>query len=81
VPETLKQGGEVRSHGARGSTEALLNREVGFGTVGHVAAPEPSRAGRRDLVPWDTWQCRRSLEQGGGIWSCRACGSTSCSLS
>jgi hypothetical protein len=37
--------------------------------VGHVAAPEPSQAGRQSLVLWDTWQCRSPPEQGGRIQS------------
>jgi hypothetical protein len=37
-----EQGGGVRSRGARGSTEAFPNKEVGSGAVGHMAVSEPS---------------------------------------
>jgi hypothetical protein len=34
-----------------------------------VAAPEPSRVGRQDAEPWDTWQRRSPPEKGGRIRS------------
>jgi hypothetical protein len=34
--------------------------------VGHVAAPDPSHAGRWDSEPQGTWQRRSPPEQGGG---------------
>jgi hypothetical protein len=43
---TTQQGGEAQSHGPHGSTGAHLNKEVMSGAVGHVAAPEPTSAGR-----------------------------------
>jgi hypothetical protein len=39
-------GGRVKSHRTRGSTGAHLNQEMRSGAVGHVAAPEPTLAGR-----------------------------------
>jgi hypothetical protein len=42
---STQQGGEARDHGPRVSTGAHLNK-VRFGTAGHVAAPEPTSAGR-----------------------------------
>jgi hypothetical protein len=44
-------GGEVRSHKTRGSAGAHLNWEARFGAVGHMAAPEPTSAGRGGPVP------------------------------
>jgi hypothetical protein len=41
-----QQGGEAQSHRTRDSVRDLLGRLVGSGAVGHVAAPEPSLAGR-----------------------------------
>jgi hypothetical protein len=35
----------------------------------HVAASEPSQAGRQDPEPRDPWQCRSTPEQGGRIQS------------
>jgi hypothetical protein len=40
--------------GTRDGTGALPSREVGSGDTGHMAAPEPSLAGRRDPEPRDT---------------------------
>jgi hypothetical protein len=57
-----KQRDGVWTRGTRGSTEALPSREAGSETVWHVAAPKPSRAGRRDPEPWDTWQHRSPPE-------------------
>jgi hypothetical protein len=46
---STQQGDETRGHGPRGSTGAHLSNEVRFGAVGHVAAPEPTSAGRCNL--------------------------------
>jgi hypothetical protein len=48
--------------GIRGSTRALLSERRGRG---HVAAPEPTSAGRRGPEPWDTWRLRGPPLQGG----------------
>jgi hypothetical protein len=63
-----EQGGGMRCRGTHGSVGALPSREAGSGAVGHMAAPEPSRAGRQGLEPWATWQQWSHPEQGGGIW-------------
>jgi hypothetical protein len=60
-----QQGGRVWDRRTRGSTGAFLSREVGSRAAGHVAAPEPSSAGRPGPGLWDTWR-RRSLPQQGG---------------
>jgi hypothetical protein len=46
-------------HGTRGSTGALHTEGGGVwsGATGRAAAPEPSRAGRRDPELWATWWC------------------------
>jgi hypothetical protein len=44
-----------------GSAKAVANREAGFGAMGHVAASEPSLAGRQGCEPWDVWQHRSPL--------------------
>jgi hypothetical protein len=49
--------------------------------VGHVVAPEPSRAGRQDPEPWDAWWHGSPPEQGGGIRSRGTCGDTGALLS
>jgi hypothetical protein len=41
-----QRGVEVRSHGTRGNTGALLGREVRSEAAGHMAAPEPSSTRR-----------------------------------
>jgi hypothetical protein len=43
---STQQGDEARGHGPRGSTEAHLSKEVRPGVAGHVAALEPTSAGR-----------------------------------
>jgi hypothetical protein len=48
--------GGVRSHVTSGGTRAHHRGGVRFGAARRVVAPEPSRAGRRGLEPWDTWQ-------------------------
>jgi hypothetical protein len=40
--------------------------------AGHVAASEPSRAGRQGPKPQDIWQRWSTPEQGGGVRSCGA---------
>jgi hypothetical protein len=40
-----------------------------------VVATEPSREGRRGLVPWDTWQRQSRPKQGGRIRSRGTCDS------
>jgi hypothetical protein len=44
--EPFEQEGEVQSRWTRGSTGAPLERVMGFGAAGHMAALEPFRAGR-----------------------------------
>jgi uncharacterized protein YqgV (UPF0045/DUF77 family) len=44
-------GGEVQRHRTRGSAGAHLSREVRSGAIGHVAALEPTSAGRQGLEP------------------------------
>jgi hypothetical protein len=44
------QGGGVWSYDTRGGAGALPIREVGSGATGHVAASEPTLAGRLDPV-------------------------------
>jgi hypothetical protein len=39
-------GGGVQGHRTCGSTGVHLSREVRSGAIGHVAAPEPTLAGR-----------------------------------
>jgi hypothetical protein len=39
--------------------------EAEFGAMGHVAAPEPTSAGRRGPELRNTWQRRSSTQQGG----------------
>jgi hypothetical protein len=51
-----QQGDEVRGCGARGSAGAHLSREARSGATGHVAAPEPTSAGRRGPELQGTWQ-------------------------
>jgi hypothetical protein len=58
--------------GVRGSTRALLS---GRRDWGHVAAPELTLAGRRDLEPWDTWRLRGPPLQGGLVRRYSLCGS------
>jgi hypothetical protein len=41
-----QQGGKVQSYRTRGSVKAHLSREVRSGAIGHVAALEPTSAGR-----------------------------------
>jgi hypothetical protein len=40
-----------------GGIGALSSKEVGSGTIGHIAELESSLVGRRDLEPQDMWQC------------------------
>jgi hypothetical protein len=47
-------GGGVWCHETRGDARALPGREAGSGARRHAVMPEPSRAGWRGLVPWDT---------------------------
>jgi hypothetical protein len=70
-----KQGRGIRSRGARGSAGALLSKE-GSGAAGHVATPDPSRAGRQGPELRGTWLHRSPPEQGGGVRSRGARGST-----
>jgi hypothetical protein len=41
-----QQGGEVRGRETRGNAGAHLDREARSEVAGHVAAPEPTSAGR-----------------------------------
>jgi hypothetical protein len=43
---STQQGGEARGHVTRGSIGAHLSKEVRSGAVGHVAALDPTSAGR-----------------------------------
>jgi hypothetical protein len=43
---STQQGGEAWGHMTRGSTEAHISKEVRSGAAGHVAALEPTSAGR-----------------------------------
>jgi hypothetical protein len=51
-----EHGGAIQSCETHGSARAVPNRKVGSGAAGHMAALEPSLAGRRDLEPWNMWQ-------------------------
>jgi hypothetical protein len=53
---STQQGGEARGHVTRGSTGAHLSKEVRSDAAGHVAAPEPTSAGRCGLKLQLTWQ-------------------------
>jgi hypothetical protein len=69
------------SYGTCGGAGAHPSREVGSGAIGHVAAPEPSSAGRRGPELLDTWRRRSPPEQGGGVWSYRTHGGSGALLS
>jgi hypothetical protein len=56
------------------------SREVGFGAVGHVAAPEPTSVGMRGPEPYDMWQHRSPPQSIGEVWSHRTHGSTGAHL-
>jgi hypothetical protein len=62
------------SRRSRGGTEAVSGWAVGAGATGHVAAPELSRAGQRELEPQDTWRHQSSPGLGSGSWSRRTRG-------
>jgi hypothetical protein len=49
-------GGEVLSYRTHGSTGAHLSGEMRSRGIGHVAAPEPTLAGRQSLELYGTWQ-------------------------
>jgi hypothetical protein len=70
----------VRSCGIRGSAETLPSREIGFRTVGHMAALEPSPVGRQGPEPWDTWWYQSPPQLGGGVQNHGTHGSMFCSL-
>jgi hypothetical protein len=61
-------GGKVQSWGTRGSTGAHLSKEVRYGVMGHMAAPEPTSVGRWGSELRDTWWRRSSPQQGGEVW-------------
>jgi hypothetical protein len=48
--------------------------------MGHVAAPDPTSAGRRGLELRNTWQRRSSTQQGGEARGHVTCGSTEAHL-
>jgi hypothetical protein len=50
APEPNLAGRRVQSHGTRGCARALPIREARSGATGHVAAPEPTSAGRQGPV-------------------------------
>jgi hypothetical protein len=81
APEPSWQGGRVQSCRARSGTGALPNSEEGSEAMVHVAAPEPSLAGRRGPDTLNTWQLRSPPWQGGRVRYCRARGCTPRSLS
>jgi hypothetical protein len=56
-----QQRGEVWNHGKDGRTGVHLGREARSGATGHVAATEPTSAGRRGLELYDMWQCVDAL--------------------
>jgi hypothetical protein len=47
----LQQGGRVRGRMTRGGVRAHPSREAGFDAAGHVAALEPTPAGRQPPEP------------------------------
>jgi hypothetical protein len=51
-----RQGGGVRTRRTRGGVKALPSREARSRTSEHVAALEPTSAGRLDPEPLDMWQ-------------------------
>jgi hypothetical protein len=53
---STQQGDKTRGHGPHGSTGAHLSKEVRSGAAGHVAAPEPTSAGRCGPKLQLTWQ-------------------------
>jgi hypothetical protein len=57
APELSSQGGRARSHGARGSAGAHLNREMRSGAEEHGVTLEPTSAGRCGLKLQFAWQC------------------------
>jgi hypothetical protein len=59
---------------ARGDPGVALGWAAGAGAAGHVAAPELSQAGQRELEPQDTWRPRSCPGLGSGSWSRRTCG-------
>jgi hypothetical protein len=65
--EPSRHGGRVRSRWSRGGSGALPSREAGSRAMVHVAAPEPSLAGRWGSKPLDTWQGRSPTWQGGRV--------------
>jgi hypothetical protein len=64
----------IASYGTCGDAEALPSGEAGSGAVGHVATPDPSRAGMRGPELWDMWRRRSPPERGGEIRSHRMSG-------
>jgi hypothetical protein len=59
----------------------MLKSRSPRGATGHVAAVEPTSAGRRGPEPYDTWQRRSPLQLGGEVWSRGARGSVGVYLS
>jgi hypothetical protein len=56
APEIPSQEGRALSRGTRGSTGAHLSKEAWSTAAGHVAAPEPTSAGRCGPKLQLTWQ-------------------------
>jgi hypothetical protein len=54
------QGGGVRSHGTHGDAGVLPISKAGSEATGHMAAPEPTSAGRQGPVLQGTWWCMGS---------------------
>jgi hypothetical protein len=54
--ELSSRGGRAQSHVTHGSAGAHLGREVRSGATGHMAALEPTSAGRCGLKLQLTWQ-------------------------
>jgi hypothetical protein len=79
--EVSHRGGRAWSGEACGSARALLGMEVRFRAIGHVAALEPTSAGRQGLELQDMWQHRSSPQYGGGVQGHMARGSARAHLS
>jgi hypothetical protein len=61
------QEGRSQSPGTHGNAGAHLSKEVRFGAMGHVVAPELTSARRQSLEPRDTWRLQSLPLQGGVV--------------
>jgi hypothetical protein len=66
--------------GTRGGPGATPGRAAGAGAAGHVAAPELSRVGQRELSSQDTWRSRSCVGPVSGSWVRRTCGGPGAAL-